>query len=95
MESIKSSSPTLDHLKSFKLFLLDQLAPPTYVAIVLFYVAPECDGNLDYSIICTRLKNSPWEPLTIFYPLGGTIKGDVSIDLSYEAVVGIFMCGLT
>ncbi|KAJ9709688.1 hypothetical protein PVL29_001257 [Vitis rotundifolia] len=54
--------------------------------IVLFHAAPECDGHLDHSIICTRLKNSLSETLTRFYPLGGMIKGDVSIDLSYEAV---------
>ncbi|KAJ9709685.1 hypothetical protein PVL29_001255 [Vitis rotundifolia] len=60
MESIKPSSPTPDHLKSFKLSLPDQLAPPTY--------------------------NSLSETLILFYPLGGTIKGDVSVDLSYEAV---------
>ena len=54
--------------------------------IVLFYAAFECDDDLDYSIICTRLKNSLSETLTLFYPLGGMIKVDVSIDLSYEAV---------
>ena len=54
--------------------------------IVLFYAAFECDDDLDYSIICTRLKNSLSETLILFYPLGGMIKVDVSIDLSYEAV---------
>lgn len=86
MESIKPSSPTLDHPKIFKLSLLDQLAPPTYVPNVLFYATPECDGHLDRSIICTRLKNSLSETLTWFYPLGRMIKGDVSIDLNYEVV---------
>ena len=86
MESIKPSSPTPYYFKSFKLSLVDQLVPPTYVPIVLFYVAFECDDDLDYSIICTRLKNSLLETLTLFYPLDGMIKVDVSIDLSYEVV---------
>lgn len=86
MESIKPSSPTPNHPKSFKLSLLDQLVLPTYVPNVLFYATSECDDHLDRSIICTRLKNSLSETLTRFYPLGRMIKGGVSINLSYEVV---------
>ncbi|KAF9588560.1 hypothetical protein IFM89_013412 [Coptis chinensis] len=38
-ETIKPSSPTLFHLRTFKLSLIDQYAFPVYVPLVLFYSA--------------------------------------------------------
>ncbi|KAF8399878.1 hypothetical protein HHK36_015748 [Tetracentron sinense] len=72
-ESIKPSFPTPHHLTNFQLSFLDQLAPPVYVPIILFF-----DCNVQ---ICThRLKKSLSATLTRFYPLAGRIKNSVSID---------------
>ncbi|CAK9180347.1 unnamed protein product [Ilex paraguariensis] len=83
-ESIKPSSPTPNHLRTFKLSLLDQLIPAPYAPIVLFY--PNYDGanHLEVSQRLAVLKQSLSETLTRFYPLAGTIKDDLSIDCCDE-----------
>ena len=79
-ESIKPSSPTPHHLKTFKLSILDQLLLNHYVPIVLYF--PNHNGN---NILLTlerslALKKSLSKTLTQFYPLAGTLKNDLSID---------------
>ncbi|KAF3431114.1 hypothetical protein FNV43_RR25844 [Rhamnella rubrinervis] len=81
-ETIKPSSPTPIHLQSFKLSLLDQLAPPVYISLVFFYPknddVPSTDHLLDHK--SHHLKNSLSQALTRFYPLAGRIKDDKSVD---------------
>lgn len=87
-ETIRPSFPTPSHLKSYRLSLLDQLAPPTYVPIVLFYSADGFPTSEDHSTLYDRLKKSLAETLTRFYPLAGKIHGsDASVDLHDEAVI--------
>lgn len=79
-ESVKPSSPTPQHLKIFKLSLLDQLIPAPYAPIVMFY--PN-DNGASHSEIQERiviLKESLSQTLTRFYPLAGLIRDDLSID---------------
>ncbi|KAL3505487.1 hypothetical protein ACH5RR_035328 [Cinchona calisaya] len=78
---LKPSSPTPSHLKIFKLSLLDQLIPAPYAPIVLFY--PNYNGVTCPDQVLERvekLKQSLTKTLTLFYPLAGTIKDDLSIE---------------
>ncbi|KAF8399851.1 hypothetical protein HHK36_015722 [Tetracentron sinense] len=74
-ETIKPSSPTPHHLSHFQLSFLDQLAPPVYVPIILFYSA-----NTENAERCDRLKKSLSTTLTRFYPAAGKIKNSISVD---------------
>ncbi|KAI6680848.1 hypothetical protein NL676_034729 [Syzygium grande] len=79
-ESIKPSSPTPSHHRDFKFCLLDQLAPPFYVPAVLFYAAPDDKAVLNPASVTGNLKASLSQALSLFYPLGGRVKGNVAID---------------
>ncbi|OMO97598.1 Transferase [Corchorus capsularis] len=72
---IKPSSPTPQHLKIFKLSLLDQLMPCPYAPIILFY-DPIVPSSLRLEVLKSSLSNT----LTRFYPLAGKIKDDLSIE---------------
>ncbi|KAB2619789.1 BAHD acyltransferase [Pyrus ussuriensis x Pyrus communis] len=72
-ENIKPSSPTPNHLKTFKLSVLDQMVPPIYIPILLFY--PTSDHQR-----VQQLKKSLSETLTRFYPFAGTIKDNAFIE---------------
>ncbi|KAH7570429.1 hypothetical protein ACOSP7_018561 [Xanthoceras sorbifolium] len=81
-ETIKPSSPTPDHLRNYPLSFLDQISPPVYSPLVLFYPT---QNNLQKIIIdnveiASQLKRSLSEVLTRFYPLAGRIKDNTSID---------------
>ncbi|KAE8023654.1 hypothetical protein FH972_009326 [Carpinus fangiana] len=86
-ETIRPSFPTPPHLKSYRLSLLDQLAPPIYVPILLFYSADGFRTNEDHITMYNRLKKSLAETLTRFYPLAGKINGDAYVELHDEAVI--------
>ncbi|KAL7165022.1 hypothetical protein ACSBR2_040835 [Camellia fascicularis] len=93
-ETIKPSSLTLHHLRSFKLFLLDQLMPPIYTPLVLFYAISGGDGGGDKksddeaaSKRSQLLKNFLSETLTRFYPLAGRIKDHLSVDCNDVLII--------
>ncbi|KAH7515584.1 hypothetical protein FEM48_Zijuj10G0042100 [Ziziphus jujuba var. spinosa] len=75
-ETIKPSSPTPNHLKSFKLCLLDQLGAPAYFALILFY--PENHVTIEERR--HKLKKSLLEALTQFYPFFGRIENNTTIE---------------
>ncbi|KZV33193.1 hypothetical protein F511_18209 [Dorcoceras hygrometricum] len=80
-EMIKPSSPTPNHLKNYKLCLLDQLIPAAYAPIVLLY--PNQDVLTDLQVLqrIALLKKSLSQILVRFYPLAGTIgEDDISVD---------------
>lgn len=81
-EYIKPSSPTPQHLKIFKLSLLDQLMPSPYAPLILFYHNP----TTHFEIPCRLelLKKSLSNTLTRFYPLAGRINDDLSIECNDE-----------
>ncbi|CAL5416928.1 unnamed protein product [Camellia sinensis] len=74
-ETIKPSSPTPSHLKTFNLSLLDQITPPFYVPAAIFY-SPTINANQTLQ----NLKDSLAKALSIFYPLAGRIKDHLSIE---------------
>ncbi|PRQ40045.1 putative vinorine synthase [Rosa chinensis] len=74
-EIITPSSPTPAHFRHYQLSSFDQLAPPVYNPLVLFY---EFNDKTVPNIteISSHLKKSLAEVLTVFYPLAGRIKHD-------------------
>ncbi|CAN0879628.1 Acyltransferase Pun1 [Linum grandiflorum] len=80
-EMIKPSSQTPTHLKTHKLSLFDQFAPPIYVPILFFYPRQE-PVHPNNTILKTSLSSA----LTKFYPLAGTIRGE-EVDCNDKGVV--------
>lgn len=87
-ETIKPSTPTPDNLKSYKLSLLDQLAPDMYVPLVLFYPISRSSGLTDIdNLLAERfkyLKITLSQTLTHFYPLAGKLKNNSWVDCNYK-----------
>ncbi|GFY95710.1 hypothetical protein Acr_11g0000160 [Actinidia rufa] len=84
-ETIKPSSPTPPHLRTYKFSLLDQLIPPIYTPTVLFYSSGACANPTDLtSQRIQLLKQSLSKALTHFYPLAGKRKDNLSIDCNDE-----------
>ncbi|WCJ42217.1 HXXXD-type acyl-transferase family protein [Euphorbia peplus] len=79
-ETIKPFSSS-DHARDFKLCLLDELAPPSYVPVLLFYPPPPGDAVSD------KLKSSLSETLARFRPLAGKLKGYITFDCNDEGVL--------
>ncbi|XP_021283302.1 vinorine synthase-like [Herrania umbratica] len=78
-ETIKPFSPTPDHLRTHKHSLLDQLVPPIYLPMILFYSATDKNDPRNYNI-SDYLKKSLSKALTHFYPFAGRIKDDLTVD---------------
>ncbi|KAL3751849.1 hypothetical protein ACJRO7_012650 [Eucalyptus globulus] len=86
-ETIMPSSATPSPVQTYRFSLLDQLAPPFYVPVVLFYSAPDPEQDFDHVNIYEKLKTSLSECLSCFYPLAGRSKGDEhGVDLGQGAV---------
>ncbi|WVZ14349.1 hypothetical protein V8G54_011915 [Vigna mungo] len=81
-ETVKPSSPTSNKL--FKLSLLDQLAPPFYVPILLFYSASDATHNKPIS---HKLKASLSQVFTLYYPFCGTLRDNSTVECNDEGVV--------
>ncbi|XXG73298.1 hypothetical protein AAC387_Pa07g2245 [Persea americana] len=67
-------------LSSYKLSLLDQLAPPFYVPLVLFYTR---HGHGQHQ---NSLKTSLSETLTHLYPFAGRLKDEYHVDCNNQGV---------
>lgn len=76
-ETVRPSSPTPDHLKSFEFSVFDQFSPAVYTPIVLFYAntPPGSEATVSH-----RLKSSLSDTLTRFYPFAGRIRDNICID---------------
>ncbi|KVI07713.1 Chloramphenicol acetyltransferase-like domain-containing protein [Cynara cardunculus var. scolymus] len=79
-ETIKPSSPTPHHLKTFKLSLLDQIVLNPYLPVIFYYQNRNGDTIFQAQEKSSSLKESLSKTLTQFYPFAGTIKDDISID---------------
>lgn len=79
-ETIKPSSPTPPHLKTFKLCLLDQFQPVVYGPVAYFYPAK----NVTSGKRSKQLKKSPSKALTIFYPIAWRINDNITIECDDE-----------
>ena len=88
-EIIKPSSPTPHHLRTHKRSFPDQVAPTTYIPIILFY-QPKNNAHDDVDHHqqqkSCHLKKSLQQTLNHFYPLAGTLIEDHSIDCNDEGV---------
>ncbi|RWR97793.1 vinorine synthase-like protein [Cinnamomum micranthum f. kanehirae] len=80
IENIKPSSPTPASLSSYKLSSLDQLAPPFYVPLVLFYT------RHDHGQHQNSLKTTLSKTLTRFYPFAGRLKDEYHVDCNDQGV---------
>ncbi|KAL6193173.1 hypothetical protein ACLB2K_034257 [Fragaria x ananassa] len=90
-ETIKPSTLTLPHYRTYNLSFLEQLNPRTYTPIVYFY-PKEASASDHYPNFCDKsdqLKKSLSETLAIYYPFSGRIKDRVYIDCNDEGVIFI------
>ncbi|KAK9117448.1 hypothetical protein Sjap_016395 [Stephania japonica] len=78
-DTIKPSSPTPSHLKTYNLSYFDQIMPPLLFPIVLYYTKPQTSTTTTTTTISTCLKESLSKCLTKFYPLAGRIKDRNSV----------------
>lgn len=76
---IKPSSPTLPHLRHHQLSLLDQIAPPVFFHIILYF-SPSDHLTHDSGKTSETLKRSLSDALAIYYPLAGRLREDDSVD---------------
>ncbi|KAF3329477.1 salutaridinol 7-O-acetyltransferase-like protein [Carex littledalei] len=82
-QTIMPSQHTCNSIPSISLSLLDQLSPPTYIHILLFYSTYLPDTP-------EKLKSSLSQTLKYFYPLAGRIKetdkGKLHVECNDEGV---------
>nr|URS65388.1 akuammiline synthase [Alstonia scholaris] len=83
-ETIKPLAPTPHHHKYYKVSLLDQFAPSSYMPFIFFY--PNKFADRDAAGILTQLKESLSQILTIYYPLAGRVKDTVYVECNDEGV---------
>lgn len=79
-EIIKPSCQTPNHLKTFNLSHLDQLAPPFYTPLLLYYCKNDNHNSIEAVDCCSVTKKSLAEALTEFYPLSGKVIDDKFVD---------------
>ncbi|KAK4763662.1 hypothetical protein SAY87_013100 [Trapa incisa] len=81
-ETIKPSSPTPANLRRYSLSMLDQIAPPVFMPLIVFFPKDDLMTNEEK---IDRLKRSLSQALARFYPLAGRVKGDnLSIECNDE-----------
>ncbi|KAA8529712.1 hypothetical protein F0562_034188 [Nyssa sinensis] len=86
IETIKPSSPTTHHLRNYQLSFLDQISPPVFMPLVLFYPLDHGETKLSNVDKSNQLKTSLAEALTRFYPLAGRVIGNLSINCNDDGV---------
>ncbi|KAF7135806.1 hypothetical protein RHSIM_Rhsim08G0186200 [Rhododendron simsii] len=86
-ESIKPSSKTPDHLRTFQLSMLDQFIPPSiYSPLILYYSHDESTSNVKQAEISSLLKRSLSDALSLYYPLAGRMTSESSVDCNDQGV---------
>ncbi|KAJ9709676.1 hypothetical protein PVL29_001247 [Vitis rotundifolia] len=78
-DTAKPSSPTPTDLRHLQLSFLDQITPPVFMPIILFYqMNTEVEeGGVER---CRRLKESLSEILVRFHPLAGRVRDDALVE---------------
>ncbi|KAJ6408564.1 hypothetical protein OIU84_011817 [Salix udensis] len=84
-EILKPSSSTPQHRRTYKLSVLDQLFPPLYISIFLFYSSP----RENFYKNSYNMKESFSRILTHFYPFAGRVKDDFSFDCNDDGAAFI------
>ncbi|XP_074293706.1 stemmadenine O-acetyltransferase-like [Silene latifolia] len=74
-ETVKPSTPTPPHLRTFNLSMVDQISATMHVSSLIFYNPTTQTQPLDI----TGLKLALSQTLTHFYPLAGRCKDDSTI----------------
>ncbi|KAJ4834647.1 hypothetical protein Tsubulata_020215, partial [Turnera subulata] len=94
-EFVKPTSPDLIQLQDpYKLSILDQLTPTTYIPSVYFYPSVN-----DPNSVVIELKKSLSHALDLYYPLAGRVVDNLFIEHFNEGVpfleaqVSVFSCG--
>uniref|UniRef100_A0A7N0TAN0 BAHD acyltransferase n=1 Tax=Kalanchoe fedtschenkoi TaxID=63787 RepID=A0A7N0TAN0_KALFE len=85
-QKVKPSSPTPDHLRNFRISLLDQIAPAVYTPACILYRATE-EARYDpvkASEKSSMLRKSLAVTLSRFYPLAGRFKDESTIECNDE-----------
>ncbi|KAJ8775231.1 hypothetical protein K2173_020235 [Erythroxylum novogranatense] len=84
-QAIKPSSPTPHHLRTHRFSVIDQLAPRSYIPVLLFYTT----YGQSRSEISNRLKASLAKTLAIFYPFAGRVKNNSHVECNDEGATFI------
>ncbi|KAM0064862.1 putative vinorine synthase [Helianthus debilis subsp. tardiflorus] len=86
-QTIKPTSPTPHHLRTFNLSIIDQYMYDVYTPLILFF--PNTD-NASVKDVVTKtskhLKETLAKVLTRFYPLAGKIKDNMQIECNDEGI---------
>ncbi|CAL1413451.1 unnamed protein product [Linum trigynum] len=87
-ETIKPSSPTPNSLFNYNLSFLDQISPPVYNPLILFYPKQfNQDSKYDNpSTISNLLKQSLSKLLSHYYPIAGRIRDNLVTHCNDEGI---------
>uniref|UniRef100_A0A2P2MD48 Uncharacterized protein MANES_13G013800 n=1 Tax=Rhizophora mucronata TaxID=61149 RepID=A0A2P2MD48_RHIMU len=86
-EIVKPSSPTPSHLSCYQLSFLDQISPPVYNPLILFYPTNERETKLSDNLkLSKQLKQSLSQALTDYYPLAGRVRDNSFVDCNDEGI---------
>lgn len=85
-QTIKPSSPTPNHLHHYDLSFLDQISPPVFMPMILFYPKEASNTcNISTDQYSQMLKQSLSKALTQYYPLAGRVNNnDLYVDCNDE-----------
>ncbi|XVE57483.1 hypothetical protein DITRI_Ditri04bG0094400 [Diplodiscus trichospermus] len=85
-QTIKPSTSTPAHLKTFKLSLLDQISPGIHGNMTFFYPSNNTSSSIpdDFSEKSKLLQQSISKTLSLFYPLAGRLQDAATIDCNDE-----------
>lgn len=82
-ETIKPSSPTPPDLRRHDLSFLDQIAPPIFMPLLLFFPKDDLLTNQEK---LSMIKRSLSETLTRFYPLAGRLRDNLYVECNDDGV---------
>ncbi|XP_047311723.1 stemmadenine O-acetyltransferase-like [Impatiens glandulifera] len=74
-EMVKPTSPTPQHLRRHRLSFLDQISPPIFMPMILFYSSGEVEKKTKDDL-SKHLKQSLSQILTQYYMLAGRVSED-------------------
>ncbi|KAK3418942.1 stemmadenine O-acetyltransferase [Eucalyptus grandis] len=82
-ETIKPSSPTPPNLRRHGLSFLDQISPPIFMPLLLFFPKDDLLTNEEK---LSKLRRSLAETLTRFYPLAGRSRDNLYVECNDDGV---------
>ncbi|KAD3337997.1 hypothetical protein E3N88_33518 [Mikania micrantha] len=86
-ETIKPSSPTPHHLRTYNLSIIDQFMYDIYTPLILFFPNTNKASVTDVETKRSkRMKEALSQMLTRFYPLAGKIKDSLQIECNDEGI---------